>query len=111
VPLAVEVGAMTGSVLDRRRALRGFIAFGLFCGAWGAVLPAVQVSSRSTDGELGTALLMIGLGALLSMRLTGHLVDRLGTGVLPVVTAVFAVVGVLPAFASSPGPGSRTGVV
>jgi hypothetical protein len=33
---------------------------------------------------------MIGLGALVSMRLTGHLVDRLGTGVLPVVTAVFA---------------------
>ena len=73
--------------------------------------PVVQVSSRSTDGELGTALLMIGLGALVSMRLTGHLVDRLGTGVLPVVTAVFAVVSALPTFASSPGPGSRTGVV
>ena len=35
------------------------------------MLPAVQVSSGSTDGELGTALLMIGLGALVSMRLTG----------------------------------------
>ncbi|HEX2263989.1 MAG TPA: hypothetical protein VHH52_09575 [Pseudonocardiaceae bacterium] len=38
---------------------------------FGAVLPAVQVSSGATDGELGTALLMIGLGALVSMRLTG----------------------------------------
>jgi hypothetical protein len=46
------------------------MAFGLFWGAW-AVLPAVQVSSGATDGELGTALLMIGLGALVSMRLTG----------------------------------------
>ncbi|MDQ4011080.1 MAG: hypothetical protein M3228_10405 [Actinomycetota bacterium] len=34
------------------------------------MLPAVQASSGSTDGELGTALLMIGLGALMSMRLT-----------------------------------------
>jgi predicted MFS family arabinose efflux permease len=66
------------------------------------VLPAVQVSSGSTDGELGTALLMIGLGALVSMRLTGHLVDRLGAGVLPVVMLGFAAAGVLPAFAGSP---------
>ncbi len=78
------------------------MAFGLFWGAWGAVLPAVQVSSGSTDGELGTALLMIGLGALVSMRLTGHLVDRLGAGVLPVVMVGFAAAGVLPAFAGSP---------
>jgi hypothetical protein len=33
---------------------------GLFWGAWGAVLPAVQASSGSTDGELGAGLLMIG---------------------------------------------------
>jgi MFS family permease len=76
--------------------------FGLFWGAWGAALPAVQVRSGSTDGELGAALLMIGLGALLSMRLTGRLVDRFGAGVLPVVMTVFAAAGVLPAFAGSP---------
>lgn len=87
---------------ERLQALAGFMAFGLFWGAWGAVLPAVQVSSGSTDGELGTALLMIGLGALVSMRLTGHLVDRLGAPVLPVVMVGFAVAGVLPAFAGSP---------
>lgn len=86
----------------RRQALGGFMAFGLFWGAWGAVLPAVQRSSGSTDGELGTALLMIGLGALLSMRLTGRLVDRVGAGVLPVVMALFGAAGVLPAFANSP---------
>ena len=74
----------------------------MFWGAWGAVLPAVQVSSGSTDGELGTALLMIGLGALVSMRLTGHLVDRLGAGVLPVAMGGLAAAGVLPAFAGSP---------
>lgn len=66
------------------------------------MLPAVQVNSGSTDGELGAALLMIGLGALVSMRLTGHLVDRFGAGVLPVVMVGFAAAGVLPAFAGSP---------
>jgi hypothetical protein len=35
------------------------------------------------------------------MRLTGHLVDRLRTGVMPVVMVAFGAVGVLPAFASS----------
>jgi predicted MFS family arabinose efflux permease len=85
------------------RALGGFVAFGVFWGAWGAVLPAVQVSARCTNGELGAALLMIGLGALTSMRLTGRLVDRLGAGVLPVVLVAFAVVGVLPALARPPG--------
>jgi MFS family permease len=83
-------------------ALGGFMAFGLSWGAWSAVLPAVQVSSGSTNGELGSALLMIGLGALLSMRLTGRLVDRFGGRVLPVVMTVFAIAGVLPGFAGSP---------
>ena len=66
------------------------------------MLPAVQVSLGATDGGLGTALLMIGIGALVSMRLTGHLVDRLGAGVLPVVMVAFAAVDVLVAFAGSP---------
>jgi fucose permease len=36
------------------------VAFGLFWGVWGAVLPAVQVRSGSTDGELGAALFLLG---------------------------------------------------
>jgi MFS family permease len=79
----------------------GFAAFGLFWGAWGAILPAVRSGAGVTDGELGVALLMVGVGALISMRFTGHLIDRYGGAVLPVVTVLFGICGVLPALANS----------
>ncbi|WP_350278844.1 MFS transporter [Kribbella sp. HUAS MG21] len=79
----------------------GFAAFGLFWGAWGAILPAIRAGAGVNDGELGVALLMIGLGALVSMRFTGYLIDRYGGIVLPVVTVAFALCGVLPALAGS----------
>jgi MFS family permease len=84
-----------------RRTLAGFGAFGLFWGAWGAILPAVRAESGVGDGELGVALLMVGLGALATMRFTGYLIDRYGGVVLPVVVVLFGVCGVLPALADS----------
>jgi MFS family permease len=86
----------------RPRVLVGFAAFGVFWGAWGALVPAVQAGAGADDGELGVALLMVGLGALFSMRLTGALVDRHGGVVLPVTALAFAAAGVLPALAGSP---------
>ncbi|MFC6160877.1 MFS transporter [Kribbella jiaozuonensis] len=83
------------------KTVAGFAAFGLFWGAWGAILPAVRTGAGVNDGELGVALLMIGLGALVSMRFTGYLIDRYGGVVLPVVTVLFAICGVLPALAGS----------
>ncbi|MEV5963108.1 MFS transporter [Kribbella sp. NPDC051952] len=83
------------------RTVVGFGAFGLFWGAWGAILPAVRTESGVDDGELGIALLMIGLGALVSMRFTGYLIDRYGGIVLPIVVGLFGLSGVLPALANS----------
>jgi MFS family permease len=83
------------------KTLAGFGAFGLFWGAWGAILPAVKAEAGVTDGQLGGALLCIGLGALFSMRFTGYLIDRYGGVVLPVAVLLFAVCGVLPALAGS----------
>jgi MFS family permease len=83
------------------RTLAGFGAFGLFWGAWGAILPAVKAEADVSDAQLGGALLMVGLGALVSMRFTGYLIDRYGGVVLPVVVVLFAACGVLPAFAGS----------
>ncbi|GAA2799413.1 MFS transporter [Kribbella solani] len=79
----------------------GFSVFGLFWGAWGAILPAVRSGAGVSDAGLGVALLMIGLGALVSMRFTGYLIDRYGAVVLPAVTVLFALCGVLPALAGS----------
>lgn len=83
------------------RTVAGFGAFGLFWGAWGAILPAVRTEAGVSDGELGLALLMVGLGALASMRFTGFLIDRYGGVVLPVVVVLFGDCGVLPALADS----------
>lgn len=83
------------------RTVAGFGAFGLFWGAWGAILPAVRAEAGVSDGELGLALLMVGLGALASMRFTGFLIDRYGGVVLPIVVVLFGACGVLPALADS----------
>ncbi len=99
--IAVQRGRDPPVAWERRRALAGFAAFGMFWGTWGAVLPDVKANSAVTDGQLGVALLMIGLGALLSMRLTGLAIDRFGTAVLPTVMLLFGLCGVLPAFAGS----------
>ena len=86
----------------RRRALAAFGGLGAFWGSWGALVPAVQASASATDGELGLALLMVGVGALFSMRVTGALIDRRGGIVLPVVMTLFGAAGFLPALAGSP---------
>lgn len=55
-----------------------FASFGVFWGTWGASIPRIREQSGFTDGQLGTALLFIGAGALPAMLLTGRLVDRFG---------------------------------
>ena len=55
-----------------------FAAFGVFWGTWGASIPSIRDQSGLSDGQLGTALLFIGAGALPAMLLTGRLLDRYG---------------------------------
>lgn len=88
--------------MPRARVLLGFAALGVFWGAWGAALPAVQRKSGASDAELGLALLLVGLGALLSMRATGVLLDRLGPRVTPLTIGAFGITGLLPGLATSP---------
>ncbi|WP_203416966.1 MFS transporter [Jiangella ureilytica] len=64
---------MTASV---RAAYAGFAAFGALWGVWGALLPSVREQAGLSHGQLGTALLFIGAGALPAMLLTGPAVDR-----------------------------------
>ncbi len=85
----------------RVRVLGGFAAFGAFWGAWGATLPAVQDHAQVDDGQLGVALLFIGAGALLSMRLAGSVLDRWGAPALPAALGAFAAAALLPGLATS----------
>jgi len=88
---------------SRTRALIGFAALGVWWGAFGAALPAIQGNADAGDAELGLGLLLLGLGALVSMRATGVLMDRAGPAVTPVAIGLFGLTGLLPALADSPG--------
>ncbi len=93
---------MAVAVAGREKVLFGFAALGVYWGAWGAALPAVQLRSDATDAELGLALLLVGVGALVSMRATGVLMDRFGPMLTPLTVGSLAVSGVLPGLATSP---------
>lgn len=85
----------------RVRVLAAFVSFGTFWGAWGVLLPEVQRQARVGDGELGVAVLMIGFGALCSMRLAGAVIDRLGRPAVTGCLVAMALVGFLPSLATS----------
>ncbi len=81
--------------------LLGFAALGVFWGAWGAALPAVQRRSGATDAELGLALLLVGVGALVSMRATGVLIDHVGPRFTRISVVLFGFAALLPGLAGS----------
>ncbi len=56
----------------------GFAVFGAFWGTWGAAIPAVRAQAGVDHGQLGAALLFVGVGALPAMLLAGRVVDRFG---------------------------------
>jgi MFS family permease len=64
-------------------ALNGF----LFAG-WAVRLPDVSERMHASHAALGAALLCISLGALATMRVTGTLCERLGSGLVTVVAAI-----------------------
>jgi MFS family permease len=80
-----------------------FAAFGVFWGAWAALLPAVQRQTGASKSELGLALLCVALGALPAMLATGALLDRLGRSLVAPLLALFAASIVAPGFATSVG--------
>ncbi|KJY29804.1 hypothetical protein VR45_29090 [Streptomyces sp. NRRL S-495] len=86
-------------VLVRVQVLVGFGVFGVFWGAWGALIPEIQRQAGVGNGELGVAVLMIGLGALGSMRPAGAAVDRFGRSAVAVILLLMAAAAVLPGLA------------
>jgi MFS family permease len=89
-------------ILDPRgRALAGFAAFGVYWGAFGAALPALQRRTETSDAELGVALLVLAGGAVVSMRGVGVLMDRVGARLTPVVVGGFGLAGLAAGLADS----------
>ena len=84
-----------------RGPLAAFAAFGVFWGAWGALLPGIKEQTGASVGELGFALLFIAGAALPAMLLAGVLLDRIGPALLPLTAALFGAAALLPGFAHS----------
>jgi MFS family permease len=84
------------------RALAGFAALGIYWGAFGAALPALQLRTETSDAELGVALVVLAFGALVSMRATGVIMDRFGPRLTPVAVGAFGLSGLFSGFAGSP---------
>ena len=83
-----------------RAAFAAFAAFGLFWGLWGAALPALRSQAGLSQGELGTALLCIGLGALPAMLVTGRLIERVGFRVVSILLPLLGATGIAVALAA-----------
>ncbi|WNG26799.1 MFS transporter [Cystobacter fuscus] len=79
-----------------------YAAWGVFWGAWGALLPAVKEATGSGERELGLALLGVAVGAMPAMLLFGPWVDRLRNRALPLTLAAFAVAVVPLGLVTSP---------
>jgi predicted MFS family arabinose efflux permease len=88
---------------SRRAALAAFFALGFLWGSWAAIVPAVQHATGTSKGELGLALLCVGLGSLPAMLVVGPRVDR-RPALLPASLAALAAVAILPALAGSLAP-------
>jgi MFS family permease len=90
---ALRAGIGTGAV---------FFLSGTFLGTWAARIPALRDQTGATEAQLGQALLIMGLGSLLSMPLTGRACTRFGARAVVLVMAVSAGLAMVAAgFATS----------
>ena len=90
-------GRLVGMPLEYRRLRKAalgtalvFTASGAILGTWVSRLPAVRDHLHASPGQLGGALLAMGVGSLLSMPITGHFCHRFGTRTMVIVTAALS---------------------
>ncbi len=93
------------SVFARSAGARGpiacFAALGIFWGSWAALIPDIKRHAGASDGELGLAMLVSGVGAIVAMLTLGRLWRRAGWYLLPITGLFFALGTLGPALASS----------
>src|SRR4029077_21099473 len=67
-----------------------FFLNGLLFGAWAARIPAIRDRLALSDGELGLALALLPVGAIIAMPLAGALAARAGSRRAPRAAFAFA---------------------
>jgi predicted MFS family arabinose efflux permease len=75
-----------------------FLAFGLGISCWAPMVPFAKKRLALDDAQLGLVLLMFGIGALITMPLSGWLVYRYGSRFI-VLTSGLLIIAILPLLA------------
>lgn len=75
-----------------------FLAFGLCLSSWAPMVPFAKERLSLDDAQLGMLLFVFGFGALVTMPLTGWLVQRYGSAKMTLLSGVF-VSALLPTLA------------
>jgi MFS family permease len=77
-----------------------FFIGGVSLAMWVANIPTVEASTGLSHAALGSLLLLLGLGSVIGMQVTGYVIDRAGSRITAVASIVLLVSGVvLPGFA------------
>lgn len=79
-----------------RGPVSGFVAVGLYWGAFAALVPDLKVQVGLSDGAFGLAMLVSAMGAVLAMWLAPLVQRQLGTRDLPVLGVLMAMAFLLP---------------
>ena len=75
---------------------------GLGFASWASRIPTIKADLGLSEAQLGTILLMLPIGQLLTMPLSATLVNKYGSGrILPLAAMLYALVLVLIAFSSN----------
>lgn len=106
-PLTVSPRATGAAPARLRRARVAVWSYFLLPGAalatWSARIPAIKAGLGLSDGVLSLGLLAVGVGALVSMQIVGHVVDRHGSATAMVPSAGLLGVGLVgPALSGDP---------
>jgi fucose permease len=96
---------MTSRVLTRARlgAVLTFALTGMLCGIWMSRTPALADRFRLSDGDVGIAILVWGIGAILAMQGLRGVMARAGSGAVlrvaaPLTTVSMALVALAPSW-------------
>lgn len=94
--------AYGAQIAAARGPLAGFIAMGLFWGAFAALVPALKAGIGAGDALFGVLLPSASLAAVAAMLLAPRLGRRLGRATLPLLLAAFGMAAPMPGLV--PGP-------
>jgi predicted MFS family arabinose efflux permease len=75
-----------------------FLSFGLCISSWAPLVPFTKTRLELGDAELGLILLVMGMGALIMMPITGFLINRFGSKIITLLSGI-AVMLLLPCLA------------